>query len=142
MGRETDLPSTGRKRMEEEGKERKGKRKTRSYTSEQKEKTESKACFGFSFLCVCAHRHCKPKGLLLSRFLVVLDFTEDSQGLNMQPGSYLISPGVLIPRGELQHSYDLIDLSAHFLKGEPSVPLCLLGAAASAALRRHKDLYG
>lgn len=60
----------------------------------------------------------------------------------MQPGSYLISPGILIPRGELQHSYDLIDLGAHFLKGEPSVPLRLLRAAASAALCCHKNLYG
>lgn len=43
MGRETGLPSTGRKRMEEEGTERKGKKgKTRSYTSEQKEKSDRK----------------------------------------------------------------------------------------------------
>lgn len=44
MGREIGLPSTGRKRMEEEGTERKGgkKGKTRSYTSEQKEKSDRK----------------------------------------------------------------------------------------------------
>lgn len=59
----------------------------------------------------------------------------------MQHGLYLISPGVFIPRGELQDPDDLVDLGAHLLKGEPPVPLRLLHAGASAALGRHKDLY-
>lgn len=41
-GRETGLPSTGRKRMEEEGRKGKNrKRKTRSYNTEQKRKVET-----------------------------------------------------------------------------------------------------
>lgn len=59
----------------------------------------------------------------------------------MQHGHYLISPGVLIPRGQLQDPDDLVDLCAHLLEGEPPVPLRLLHAGASAALGRHKDLY-
>lgn len=57
-------------------------------------------------------------------------------------GLYLVRPGVFVPRGELQDPDDLVDLSAHLLKGEPPVPLRLLHAGASAALGRHKDLDG
>lgn len=60
----------------------------------------------------------------------------------MQRGLYLISPGIFIPRGELQYPDDLVDLGAHLLKGEPPVPLRLLHTGASAALSRHKDLNG
>lgn len=59
----------------------------------------------------------------------------------MQHRLYLIGPGVFIPRGELQDSYDLINFSAHLFKSEPSVSLCLLNPSTSTTLRCDKNLY-
>lgn len=105
MGRETDLPSTGRKRMEEEGKERKEKEKPGVILVRKKKRQKVKSVFlGWGVAQrdgVNAHRHSKPKGLLLGQLLVGQGFTEDSRGLNLHPGSYLVGPGVLIPRGQL-----------------------------------------
>lgn len=45
MGRETDLPSTGRKRMEEEGKERKEKEKPGVILVRKKKRQKVKSVF-------------------------------------------------------------------------------------------------
>lgn len=44
---------------------------------------------------------------------------------------YLISPGILIPGRELQHSDDFVDLGAHLLEGEVAVLQGLLHAVAA-----------
>lgn len=87
MGRETDLPSTGRKRMEEEGKERKEKEKPGVILVRKKKRQKVKSVFfwGVGGIAqrdgVNAHRHSKPKGLLLGLLLVGQGFTEDSRGV-------------------------------------------------------------
>lgn len=87
---------------------------------------------------VCANRHSEVKVIAVTLF-----FGGSGQiiKINAQQRSYLIGPGVFIPCGELQDSDDLVDFSAHLFKGKPSVPLCLLDAGTSAALRCDKNLY-
>lgn len=115
-GRETGLPSTGRKRMEEVDKGGKEKEKTRGYTIEQKEKWRQKVFFwrcslqlrgwvcAYSvWLCVCVCNRAPSQRWLLESCLSggFRTWNENNQRLNVQRRLYLISPGIFIPCGEL-----------------------------------------
>ena len=95
-------------------------------------------------MCVCKKGHSKAKCDYLTCNVFFFWFLRECKIKRpkvIQHRSHLIGPGVFVPRGELQDSYDLVDFGAHLLEDEPPVPLSLLDAGTSAALGCDKNLY-
>lgn len=93
---------------------------------------------------VCVQKGTPKQNVIIwvvSFFFFVFKGSVKLKSPNVQHRPYLVGPGVFVPRGELQDSYDLVDFGAHLLKDEPSVPLGLLDAGTSTALGCDKNLY-